>query len=72
MLAVSALLEVALEPSDAFPCGWRAEVVGDFTLGERNALKDVVRELRYSLGADRLGPPAIHSVPAAKSVRLGF
>jgi len=30
------LINVALERSDAFPCGWRADVVGDFTVTEHN------------------------------------
>jgi hypothetical protein len=30
------LKNVALEPSDYSPCGWRAEVVGDFTVAEHN------------------------------------
>jgi hypothetical protein len=40
------LIRVDVEPSDAFPCGWRAEIVGDFTVDEHNAANDLVRELQ--------------------------
>ena len=28
------LISVDVEPSDALPCGWRAEIVGDFTVAD--------------------------------------
>jgi hypothetical protein len=45
------LISVDVEPSDALPCGWRAEIVGDFTVVEHNEANDLVRELQrcYSL-----------------------
>jgi hypothetical protein len=50
------LKNVALEPSDCAPCGWRAEVVGDFTVAEHNEATEIVRDLqrRFSLGTDPL------------------
>ena len=53
------LISVDVEPSDAFPCGWRAEIVGDFTVGEHNAANDIVRELQrcYLLADDPLRTP---------------
>jgi hypothetical protein len=46
------LKNVALEPSDCAPCGWRAEVVGDFS----DAANEIVRDLqrRFSLRTDPL------------------
>jgi hypothetical protein len=40
------LISVDVEPSDTCPCGWRAEIVGDFTVVEHNAANDFVRELQ--------------------------
>jgi hypothetical protein len=40
------LISVEVVPSDAFPCGWRAEIVGDFTVDEHNAANELVRELQ--------------------------
>ena len=53
------LVSVDLEPSDAFPCGWRAEIIGDFTVVEHNAANDLVRELQrcYVLVDDQLRTP---------------
>jgi hypothetical protein len=50
------LIRVDVEPSDAFSCGWRAEVVGDFTVAEHNEASGIVRDLqrRYSLRTDPL------------------
>ena len=40
-------------------CGWRAEIVGDFTVLEHNAANDLVRELQryYVLVDDPLRTP---------------
>jgi hypothetical protein len=49
------LISVDVQPSDALPCGWHAEIVGDFiTVVEHNAANDLVRELQrcYSLDND--------------------
>ena len=48
------LTNVALEPSDAFSCGWRADVVGNFTVTEHNGANEIVRDLqrRFSLRSD--------------------
>ena len=53
------LISVDVEPSDAVACGWRAEIVGDFTVVEHNAANDLVRELQrcYSIVDDQLRPP---------------
>jgi hypothetical protein len=53
------LISVDVEPSDALPCGWRAEIVGDFTVAEHNAVNDLVRELQRccSLVDDALQTP---------------
>jgi len=53
------LMRVDLEPSDAFSCGWRAEIVGDFTVDEHNAANELVRELQrcYALVDDPLLVP---------------
>jgi hypothetical protein len=53
------LISVDVEPSDAFPCGWRAEIVGDFTVVEHNTANDLVRELQrcYTLVDDPLRTP---------------
>jgi hypothetical protein len=50
------LKNVAVEPSDCAPCGWRAEVVGDFTGAEHNQANEIVRDLqrRFSLRKDPL------------------
>ena len=57
------LKNVALETSDNVPCGWRADVVGDFTVAEHNEANEIVRDLqrRFSLRADPLD--AQHSEP---------
>ena len=51
------LKNVALEPSDYAPCGWRAEVVGNFTVAEHNDANEIVRDLqrRFSVRSDPLG-----------------
>jgi hypothetical protein len=53
------LISVEVVPSDALPCGWRAEIVGDFTVVEHNAANDLVRELQryYVLVDDPLRTP---------------
>ena len=57
------LKNVALEPSACAPCGWRAEVVGDFTVAEHSEASEIVRDLqrRFSLRADPLN--AQHTEP---------
>ena len=57
------LIRVNVEPSDAFSCGWRAEIVGDFTVAEHNEASGIVRDLqrRYSLRTDPLN--AQHTEP---------
>ena len=53
------LINVALEPSDAFSSGWRAEVTGEFTVEEHDQVNEIVRDLqrRYSLAVDPLRAP---------------
>ena len=64
------LINVALEPSDAFPSGWRAEVTGDFTVEEHGQVNEIVRDLqrRYSLVVDPLrAPPRKQTAGRAQS-----
>jgi len=53
------LISVDVVPSQVFACGWRAEIVGDFTVLEHNAANDLVRELQrcYVLVDDPRGTP---------------
>jgi hypothetical protein len=53
------LKNVALESSDAHPCGWGADVIGDFTVEEHGQVNDIVRDLqrRYSLDVDPFRAP---------------
>jgi hypothetical protein len=57
------LKNVALEPSDCAPCGWRAEVVGNFTVAEHDEASEIVGDLqrRFSLRTDPLN--AQHTEP---------
>ena len=50
------LKNVAVAPSDYLPCGWRAEVVGDFTVAEHSEAVEIARDLqrRFSLRSDPL------------------
>jgi hypothetical protein len=50
------LKNVQMERSEAFPCGWRAEVVGDFDVAEHNEAGEIVRDLqrRFSVRSDPL------------------
>ena len=62
----SRLKNVEMERSDALPCGWRAEVVGEFTVAEHNEASEIVRDLqrRYSLRTDPLN--AQHTEPKSR------
>jgi hypothetical protein len=62
----SRLKKVEMERSDALPCGWRAEVVGEFTVAEHNEASEIVRDLqrRYSLRTDPLN--AQHTEPKSR------
>jgi hypothetical protein len=57
------LKNVALEPSDCLPCGWRAEVVGDFSVAEHNEASEIVRDLqgRFALRTDPLNAQHIET-----------
>jgi hypothetical protein len=50
------LKAVAVEPSSKLPCGWQADVAGDFTAEERDQVDEIVRDLqrRYSCAVDPL------------------
>ena len=62
----SRLKNVEMERSDALPCGWRADVVGEFTVAEHNEASEIVRDLqrRYSLRTDPLN--AQHTEPKSR------
>jgi hypothetical protein len=52
------LRDVVVVPSDALPCGWRAEIRGNFTIVEHDLANEIVRDLqrRFSLRTDPLDP----------------
>ena len=52
----SRLKNVEMERSKALPCGWRAEILGDFTVAEHNEVNEIVSDLqrRFSIRSDPL------------------
>ena len=64
------LIRVYVEPSDAFSCGWRAEIVGDFTVAEHNGASGIVRDLqrRFSLRTDPLKRSSLNPSPVTRKV----
>jgi hypothetical protein len=59
----SRLKNATLEPSDCVPCGWRADVLGNFSVAEHNEASEIVRDLqrRFSSRTDPLN--AQHTEP---------
>ena len=60
------LINVVLEPSNAFSCGWRADVVGDFTVTEHHEANEIVRDLNADFRFDPI-PLRIAKVAPAPS-----